>query len=384
MKLKWNKSHVKTFLNIFIFIGLLVAFGYFYLVDIIEKYKNKATTFTTRQEPTNNDRKWPAVTLCMQSPFNTEILHAHTGLQSPTLFTNKEPEKKPDIQYKQLYDKASFQLSRDFNLEVAWNKVKELGTYSINNYGNITIEEIYTEIYGMCYSITLASDFETNRTLAFTVEPLKSCTSKGMIVLVSTQNTLKNIIPRSWPHLTPLMLNQDFEDNEVVEVFLSETLWKFYDGNPDCELGCQPKYCLNFEEWMEKVNCKVVCMPVVLQDFYENDTLPYCPHYDEQHCMIRWHLIGIKEKFETCGYPRSDVEYSAITKKEDTSLLIGKRNSTTVKIAFLSSTRTVKEEILVYDESTLIGTLGGFLGLFVGFSFFGLIGYVIEKVLSFF
>ena len=108
MKLQWNKSHIQTFLNIFIFIGLLGAFGYFYLFDIIEKYKNKDTTFTTRQEPATEDRQWPSVTLCMQSPFNTEILNKSTGLQSPQLFTNMEPEKKPD--YQQLYDRASFRL----------------------------------------------------------------------------------------------------------------------------------------------------------------------------------------------------------------------------------------------------------------------------------
>ena len=134
---------------------------------------------------------------------------------------------------------------------------------------------------------------------------------------------------------------------------------------------------------MEKVRCNE-CMPVVLQDFYDNDTLPFCSHFGEQKCMIHAHNFGIKEKFETCEYPMSDMEYSAITKKEDQSLLNSNHNYTTIKISFLSSTRTIKEEILVYDESTLIGTLGGFLGLFVGFSFFGLIGYFIEKLLSFF
>ena len=382
MKLQWNKSHIQTFLNIFIFIGLLGAFGYFYLFDIIEKYKNKDTTFTTRQEPATDDRQWPSVTLCMQSPFNTEILNKSTGLQSPQLFTNMEPEKKPD--YQQLYDRASFRLQRDFKLSINWKKIKEPGIHSITGNGNVTIEQIHTEMYGMCYSITPSNDYETNRTIPITVEPKESCTSKGMIVLVSTQNTVKNIIPRSWPHLTPFMLNQDFEEGgKVIEVFLSETLWKFYGGNPDCQLGCQPKNCLNFEEWMEKVRCNE-CMPVVLQDFYDNDTLPFCSHFGEQKCMIHAHNFGIKEKFETCEYPMSDMEYSAIIKKEDQFLLNSNHNYTTIKISFLSSTRTIKEEILVYDESTLIGTLGGFLGLFVGFSFFGLIGYFIEKLLSFF
>ena len=37
-----------------------------------------------------------------------------------------------------------------------------------------------------------------------------------------------------------------------------------------------------------------------------------------------------------------------------------------------SNSRVVKEEILIYDNLSLIGTLGGTLGLMIGFSFFWL------------
>ena len=55
---------------------------------------------------------------------------------------------------------------------------------------------------------------------------------------------------------------------------------------------------------------------------------------------------------------------------------------------FSSNKRLVYEEILILDEIGLIGSLGGSLGLFVGFSFFGYAAPMLEaafnKVADFF
>ena len=55
---------------------------------------------------------------------------------------------------------------------------------------------------------------------------------------------------------------------------------------------------------------------------------------------------------------------------------------------FFSNKRHVYEEVLILDEIGLIGSLGGSLGLFVGFSFFGyvmpLLEALFDKVVDFF
>ena len=56
----------------------------------------------------------------------------------------------------------------------------------------------------------------------------------------------------------------------------------------------------------------------------------------------------------------------------------------TMNIEFLigldSNTTNVYEEILIVDDIGLVGSLGGSLGLFVGFSFFGYLTPILDAV----
>ena len=45
--------------------------------------------------------------------------------------------------------------------------------------------------------------------------------------------------------------------------------------------------------------------------------------------------------------------------------------------------KTIKDEIRIHDEASLIGSLGGTLGLFIGFSFHGCISYLLDKLFTF-
>ena len=44
--------------------------------------------------------------------------------------------------------------------------------------------------------------------------------------------------------------------------------------------------------------------------------------------------------------------------------------------------RTVAKQLLVYDTNDMIGSIGGSLGLYLGFSFFGIFSTIIDKLLD--
>ena len=51
-------------------------------------------------------------------------------------------------------------------------------------------------------------------------------------------------------------------------------------------------------------------------------------------------------------------------------------------LMFASTVVDIFEEILIFDEISLIGSLGGSLGLFIGFSFFGYITTFLDLIVD--
>ena len=61
-------------------------------------------------------------------------------------------------------------------------------------------------------------------------------------------------------------------------------------------------------------------------------------------------------------------------------------NSTSDEAHFvfgLGRIKTVGKELLVYDTNDMIGSIGGSLGLFLGFSFFGIFSLFVDKLFGF-
>ena len=102
-----------------------------------------------------------------------------------------------------------------------------------------------------------------------------------------------------------------------------------------------------------------------------NETLPFCDNLKDEKCNIDLLVLGFNQALTDCKMQCKITEYTAkISKLAWTVNQYGNRSSD-IWILHSSASRTRTEEYLIYDEIGMIGNVGGSLGLFVGFSFFG-------------
>ena len=129
--------------------------------------------------------------------------------------------------------------------------------------------------------------------------------------------------------------------------------------------------------------CPVKCVPIQMRGFrYVNSSfeLKNCYKLDNEVCNggpIVWNEL--MERFKKCKKPCSVTSYdhSVLEMKEMTMI---KDNENEATFEFVNSDVTlVEKEVLLYDFSDMIGTVGGSLGVAVGISFFAIVSCCIDN-----
>ena len=93
---------------------------------------------------------------------------------------------------------------------------------------------------------------------------------------------------------------------------------------------------------------------------------------------------NINENILACLEQKCFKQYSARINRIATANLDFFLNSTVkwsqvqFEFKFASNSRTIHEEMVINDEIWLIGSLGGSLGLFIGFSLFGYVATLLD------
>ena len=129
--------------------------------------------------------------------------------------------------------------------------------------------------------------------------------------------------------------------------------------------------------------CPVKCIPMQMRGFrYVNSSseLKNCNKLDDEDCNggpTVWNEL--RKRFKKCKKPCSVISYdhSALEMKEMTMI---RDNENEVTFEFENSeVSLVEKEVLLYDFSDMIGTVGGSLGVAVGISFFAIFSCCIDN-----
>ena len=299
-----------------------------------------------------------------------------TGIQS----YEEEVETHPTI----VICMGSFKYDNDFyityviagkdgtNLKIGYNYLEKMNE-------TVTLTSIHTRYNGQCYAINTTNNDDERHTVIQIFSQGDNLPASIPVIFTSEINSY-GITQRDW------------RDGEGFSFFTSAGNTKFLELTVEksIKLKCSDQSFYEYvasrlsEENFE--NCNDACLMTSLP----NDPLPICPNYD------KWYAKDTIGKESNCNWLALRDLIQNITINEEhlktcmTTQYLGKITidqdqdpdsiKATFAYKFLSPLKTkVYEEYLITDGITLIGSVGGTLGLFIGFS----ISNVIYSIVNF-
>ena len=262
-----------------------------------------------------------------------------------------------------------------FSIDIGNGSMTELneGTNEIDQ-GKVSLMTLLTWWAGLCYKITI-DDLDNDMPIGGAIkiwynDSLTQGRSVEFEIHFTSQINSYEIITNNWMYGDHLTI--DLMEGTTKQVSLKAIKEKLLKSDGKCidnthyacfisliNSGMCPRDCVPFQKnlaFMKNVsipNCNISFMDSTSfcykRLFYETNTWSYCT----KSCnTLQYEGIVV---FESTDYPKTEIQFW-------------------VK----PSVMKVHEEYLLYNTIGMIGSIGGTLGLFVGFSFFNVALFVID------
>ena len=176
--------------------------------------------------------------------------------------------------------------------------------------------------------------------------------------------------------------DQEFASNAYVQIDYMEESTEYIK---DCSES------LFFKCWAEQIAetkefnfCKR-CVPVVYRSIMENidHDIPQCFDNSEEYCMLGVEGFKIRQTLKSYCLKQCQSKSSRLNIKRVKAKPIYKQGEIQLDIYFtVSPDKIIYKEYLIYDGVGMFGSIGGSLGLFVGFSIFDSLCPILEFLLK--
>ena len=183
-----------------------------------------------------------------------------------------------------------------------------------------------------------------------------------------SHDTWHGISADDWPYQSPDAFYLDFNEDRIIKVGFTSTQISYYDGQFSV-LGC-------LHNLITTINCSVLCYPTILNQLAR---LPPCNSSEQNLCIVEQMFYYHYKSFIKCLKPRIALQYrdSTLFEKPQVSKM---PNSMEIQYFLASSLLEINEEVFMMETTAFIGSVGGSLGLFLGFSFYSYISQCLEKL----
>ena len=333
-------------------------------MDEILNYTKGSTTLSSRTEKVKF-LEAPYITLCFQPIFKPSMLLKHglsNDIKNPLNLFEALGVGWFDME---TFENFSYQYETDFDITLLYEDKSIEPDVLIN----FQIQKVVTYRSGLCHLIKYTENVSVNGDkvrLQYIYKGTKSDKPESTKILLSSRNGWHGIVVDDWPFFDPSIPKIPIE-NRYYTVKVSQTDYQYMTGTEDFE------QCL-VEQIDRNSICKTKCYPFLF-NFLPNYTL--C-NSEEYPCMRSMLVLRWKYRYE-CLQDKKSIRYRA--RIIPSWKLKANESQFFFLVYFDKATKDIKQEVLIVTTGSFIGSVGGSLGLFLGFSFFTYLSGIIDKVL---
>ena len=369
---KW----VKRFVRVLLYCSLVAVFVHFYLIDELTDFFEKRTTITSKTEKAKTLEP-PTVTVCPNPGCKTSVAR-EWNIGNPcnmlTLVDNVPSNVTNDTLF-DFIDSFHYHINKDYyvaleGFNIGGEYLNPQRTWQTNGKAkknHFKITPIKTISFGTCVNIQPTFQITSipfKQTLGFMINPnlLDIDKIEGFTLYLTSNEAWHSIVWRTWVKPLPQTVEIDIQNvsrSYLVDLIFTEHLSK--SGSSDTN------ECI--KNAIMKSKCNVKCNPFFIQD----ETLPMCSSKREIVC------IAAENDLTECIGKKQSISYQRRISKHK-SYKKSKQVVTQVALSIRSMNKEVREEVQVITSSTLIGSIGGSLGMFFGFSFSGFVLCLMDKL----
>ena len=336
-------------------------------MDEILSYMEGGTTLSSRTEKVEF-LEGPYMTLCFDLPFKPSMLSKH-GLPEDTK-NIKNLHKALEGMDMEMYENFSYKYGKDFDIKL--DILKFTNESRLTEQIDFEIQKVVTSRSGLCYLIKYNVNVSTTNDkirLHFSYKGNDSDTPESAKLLLSSPWGWYGMLLEDWPMFDPAIFTIPIEKlhTQSFGTKVSQTDYQYMTGTEDFGK------CL-VEQIDRNSICKTKCYPFLF-NFLPNYTL--C-NSEEYPCMRSMLVLRWKHRYE-CLHDKKNIRYKASI--YPSWKLKANGSEIFFWVYFDKATKDIKEEVLIITTGSFIGSVGGSLGLFLGFSFFTYLSEIIEKVL---
>ena len=352
-----KKAVLKIIVQALTFSCLIYCFIYFFLKDQIATFMKGRTTITKRFENVDS-LEFPTITICFKPATKLSIAKKY-GFES---HNDKFYTDIPNKTLPQIFDEMSYGFDEDYSI---WNyngKKINLGLNDIDSYFSpvkmqFHVETIKTYNLGTC--IKLEPRFEAvsksyRIRLSIQISSLLDMEDKidSLLFYFTSNKSWINIPENAWPQYKSSKTRVNLFE-EYTNIVLQTEEEYFNDGtdsSPEC-----------LKKLIKRQNCSYPCWATTIPG------IPPCRTAKEYICLDN--AIWGTTEYVGCYMTKMATYYSVLDQIENAYHKDKNTLKTDVYIGIKAMKKVIKEEVFVLTLQDLIGSVGGSLGLFFGFSF---------------